>query len=214
MYKINVKTLSLSDYDGLKQYESQYMQSLSKNNRSFREQHKHRNWEYMGAVEYLNSIVLSPKNILDVGGCGSPFPYYIKDMTGANVTVIDPDTNSFNDFGIKYIQKLPSGKDFAGYDFISCISVLEHIPDDKAFIKDLVTNMDTNAVVYITCDWFKTGARLVNEHLRTYNIDNVYNLFDAVADDCETEIEIDFDINEENNVNGYNFARITIERIY
>ncbi len=172
------KTLDVHDYMALGKYArhiDQYWDIPG------REEHPHRKWEYSIAYKTLEEN--GTKSVLDVGGGGSRFAPIMM-MAGMGVLQVDP---ADNDWLItaqsKAINKLVvyDKSDFMQwngprYDAVTCISVLEHIPDDLPFFMKLVRHVKQSGVLFITVDFSQTGKALCGLHLRTYTEEMLFYL--------------------------------------
>lgn len=149
-------------------------------------EHPLRAWEYGLALNALRQV--SHREVLDVGGGGSLFaPAAIwPDIGVESVLQIDP-----GDIGgwieaqyevlIKKISDIKENalaflqKDFMEfesrklYDTVACLSVIEHIPNDKEFFEKLLTFVKKNGLLILTTDFHPSGKAQLDGHLRTYN---------------------------------------------
>jgi hypothetical protein len=112
------------------------------------EQHEARRWEYGMALLGLSQwLALGRKSDfwgLDVGGAGSPFHFMVEPL-GFNMAIVDPKVNWT-------LHEAVGGGDT--YSFVSCISVLEHIPlpELPQFIEDLAQVTAPGGLLFLTMD--------------------------------------------------------------
>ncbi len=87
-------------------------------------------WEYLWTLGHLQ-----PKQwVLDVGG-GAGFFYHLLRDSGFTCTVVDPEADESMGWRIPVEEMVRNYRDalMAGYSFLTCISVLEHVADRPAF---------------------------------------------------------------------------------
>jgi hypothetical protein len=107
-----------------------------------------RKWEYGMALLGLSQwLALGRKSDfwgLDVGGAGSPFHFMVEPL-GFNMAIVDPKVNWT-------LHEAVGGGDT--YSFVSCISVLEHIPlpELPQFIEDLAQVTAPGGLLFLTMD--------------------------------------------------------------
>lgn len=125
-------------------------------------QHAARAWEYDRAIKALDEQSresgMRVGLVLDVGGAGSPFAWIVANRCALPVQIVDPE---FNGLGLGNltgtIKRRPlelQGK----ADFVSCISVLEHVEDEDSFIRDLAFLLAPGGVLFLTVDYDPTDA--------------------------------------------------------
>lgn len=181
--------------------------------------HDNRRWEYGVAIAALDLIRLqSPKSILDIGGGGSPLPAMVATL-GYDVTVIDPSPETNRQGGFNKALDIfinVDNRDFMeidtankSYDAVFCISTLEHVQDDTAFFKEVLSIAKHLAV--FTVDYHVTGQPQSKDHLRTYNRAGLERLAALAAPDWMTVDTPDW-ADHGAQVFGYNFAALVLRR--
>lgn len=214
------KTLHPDDYKklSLARYIEFVKSFLQDRGCKFRFEHEHRMWEY--ALGLHLAVARGGKTLLDVGGGSSIFAPAAT-MLGFAVTQVDPRRNrgwvaqQSKAIGrkIHYVQE-----DFLNYtstpfDVVTCVSVIEHVPEHEKFFRKLLDCVAPKGVLYLTTDYHESGERLVKGHLRTYNQSSLREykrIASALFDECG-----DFStyVNGGDYVNGYNFASLALSRI-
>lgn len=111
-------------------------------------QHEARRWEYALALRAIDThypgTPWAPR-VVDVGGAGSPFWRMVGDLTSNIPDVVDPASG---------------GPDLAGYltkrphlaNAVTCLSVLEHVPDEGQFLYHLGCLVAPGGVLVLTMD--------------------------------------------------------------
>ena len=110
-------------------------------------------------VEYsfiLNSLLkVTPKTILDVGPGTSSFPHMLS-ICGFKVTAMDNITDYWGNSGVsnRHIfileDDITNTKTNKKFDFISCISTLEHIKDHNKAIDSMFSLLNPNGYIALT----------------------------------------------------------------
>lgn len=134
-------------------------------------QHRARVLEYERAMRALMHAVTETQNfaplILDVGGAGSPWTWLVAAHTRLPVQIIDPEfnglgvgapTTELENPDIYTVRQFGHNPLEGKADFIACISVLEHIQDEQAFLVDLVKLLAPGGVLFLTVDYDPTNA--------------------------------------------------------
>jgi ubiquinone/menaquinone biosynthesis C-methylase UbiE len=209
------KTLDPADYALI--HETRHADSIKNIVGTFggREEHPRRAWEYGLVLHALREVGCS--NVLDVGGGGSAFAPAAA-WIGMQVTEVDPEDYSAwvaeqsRRIGksIRYEQC-----DFMAYpdrefDAVTCISVLEHVPDDFAFYKKLARHVRPGGVLALTVDFWPDAKRKSPDHLRTYNEDRLSALAQSVPG-FETLGKLDYG-HLGQYVRDYTFASLVLRR--
>lgn len=135
--------------------------------------HKHINErpiEFSFAFKWLSKIC--PVEVLDVGSGTTAWPHVMANC-GFRVTAIDKIKGYWKDSFLNrhyYIinDDITTPKIAKRFDFITCISVLEHIPNHKAAINGMFTLLKPGGYLVLTFPYSE----------KRY-IDNVYKLPDA-----------------------------------
>lgn len=136
---------------------------------------EHRRWEYamalraIAAWEALNPLdrPLAPLDLLDVGGCGSPFVRIVEAWRPGSVTqVVDPGVN----YGIEESLLPP-------YSVVTCLSVLEHVPQVKPFLAAVARHVRPGGLLFLTVDyWACEGPDIAHFHWMRERIFNRYSV--------------------------------------
>lgn len=185
------KTLNPVDYEII--HETQHAKSIKQIVGTFagRAEHPHRAWEYGLVLHALREYQC--KQVLDVGGGGSVFDPAAA-WVGMNVRVVDPedysgwiaqqnrtllahDKQNLIAYDKCDFMRFEPGVQF---DAVTCISVLEHVPDDIAFYKKLASHVRVGGLLALTVDFWPDAAIKSPDHLRTYNEDRLSMLAQSV----------------------------------
>jgi len=213
------KSLEPSDYASI--HEMQHARDIKKMVDPFsgHVDHEHRAWEYGIVLRALRNN--GARRILDVGGGGSAFaPAAAWHEVGMDVTEIDP--GSYGPITVQQSRRIGRPITFVQQDFMSydgpvdfdgvtCISVLEHIPDDVAFFKKLASHVRVGGILALTVDFWPDGERKVEAHLRTYNEEKLRALLQEVPN-FETIGAFDYAYAQP-HVYSYTFASFILKRI-
>lgn len=152
---------------------------------SHRFEHPLRAWEYGLALDALQAH--GCQSVLDVGGGGSVFAPAAASL-GMEVVQVDPgDCSAWvaaqsERIGqpLAYHQVDAMALDDGRlYDAVTCLSVLEHVEDDRAFFAHLQRFLRPGGLLILTVDFWPDGMPQVDGHLRTYNIERLSRLVDA-----------------------------------
>jgi len=199
-------------------------------------EHKHRAWEYGMVMSAISQV--EGERILDVGGGGSVFAV-AEAGRGYNTVQVDPgDVGSWierqsslltDPSTLRHIQK-----DFMALnaeelewkpDFVTCISVLEHVPDDTPFFLKLLDFVSDGGLLALTVDFHPSGESMVGGHIRTYNQEALYRMYQLAKERgfewfvtkprhlLEDRSREKFDYAYfDTHVNNYNFASLILRR--
>ena len=119
----------------------------------WRKQHPARTWEYAQVLRVMIDLPARQRLMLDVGGAGSPLPWIVASRRGQPVQIIDPEFNGLT-VGSEDPDHNPGMNGLRGRaDFISCISVIEHVEGEEAFLRDLVELLAPGGVLLLTTDY-------------------------------------------------------------
>lgn len=106
------------------------------------------------------------RKILDVGTGTAPLAFLLS-YCGYDVDAIDLEPNNYfvkvKKEDIASVAKKENGK----YDFITCISVLEHIPDFDSAVKNMAECCKTGGVIILTTPW--SSKHFVENYLKCMN---------------------------------------------
>lgn len=208
---------TLSEYDYFK-FEP-YTQFIDNNWKTpGREEHPHRHWEYALTLKAL--VESNTHTVLDVGGGASRLaPIFMR--YGLDVLQVDPADNGWLlakqevDLGqpIPYVkQDFMAWDDGSLYDAVTCISVLEHVPDDHAFFRKLCKHVGPYGILVITVDFSPDGKQKSGGHLRTYNEETLLDLvYDTGNEWLELEASYDYTWDQP-HVFDYTFASAVLSR--
>jgi len=146
------RTLDPKDYTRL----SAELREVDKH--SLAGQHPHRRWEYALALKAVTrwggqTLGGAPNPPLyDVGGAGSPFHQMLASWTDTQVVIIDPAEEGSGPLDTWVHGGTPLA------DVITCISVIEHVPDLSAFVYQLNCLLAPGGLLVLTMDyWDKCG---------------------------------------------------------
>lgn len=107
-------------------------------------QHPARKWEYSMALRAGGDqgSCIYPRLALDVGGAGSPLVHMLT-RGGYSAHVVDPKVN--RDLAAAVAAGVQA-------DFVTCVSVIEHVPDLMQFIWELGRVVRDGGRLFLTCD--------------------------------------------------------------
>lgn len=220
------KTLQLSDYVHMKR-ETQHIYNVVDVFRgcSSRFEHKHRLWEYGMALKAIARE--NTRTLLDVGGGGSIFAPATA-WIGKKVLQVDPgelmawiaqQNTVLQKHGFSNLLAF-SQLDFLSFDtkrrwdIVTCISVLEHVPNDIEFFKRLLRYVTPGGTLFLTVDFYPgDGQPIVSGHLRTYNAEMLQHLIDIASDNEFVVVGDNPDYKHYDLVvNGCSFASIVLQK--
>lgn len=145
--------------------------------------HEMRTWEYSLALTAL--MENKAQQVLDIGGGGSIFAACAI-RSGMQVLQVDPDprVGGWLDLQrVKLNMELPWAQaDFMTFnpdvlaDAVTCISVLEHVPDDLPFFNKLLSHVRFGGLLCLTTDFHLSGVSVFGGHDRTYNAGSLLKL--------------------------------------
>lgn len=152
-------------------------------------QHPARAWEYRLAMFAITELIQAAGQkelppdflLLDVGGAGSPLAWIVADYIGIPMQIIDPE---FNGLGVGLPSLTTLGCTYplplvGRADFISCISVIEHVEDEDTFLRHMVNLLAPGGVLFLTTDYDPSNSPEDTfmyhwMRKRIYNIDSLY----------------------------------------
>ncbi len=108
------------------------------------EQHPQRRWEYAMALRAARTWgkTHTRRLAIDVGGSGSPLRHMLAEA-GFSCIVVDPKESV--SLAEAYVTKIAS-------DFVTCVSVIEHVQDILCFVNDLARVVRPSGALFLTTD--------------------------------------------------------------
>jgi SAM-dependent methyltransferase len=171
------------------------------------QEHWLRMWEYSSAI--MESKVDSRMRVLDAGGTGTVFSYYLS-AEGCDVTTVDIDEKKVRDaavmtkhLGLKMTHRLESLTELSegneSYDAVFCICVIEHIPAEQqaVAIRQLARVLRPGGMMSLTFDYgkyaadfpFKSKAEVEDRLIAPSGLAVVGGNFSDHADDYGTHLK-------------------------
>ncbi len=210
------KTLHPDDYKSLTKYIPLYRELQGRVPAQIN--HKHRMWEYCMALAYLE--IKKPKRVLDIGGGGSLFAPMLA-LYGYDVTVMDSHHLSDSVYrqnvilgtDIKLVKREFNSHNYnelfniGDFDAITAISVIEHTEQEWVFLYDCMDILPKS--IFVTTDFSLTGEAYSRDHLRTYTPKRLHELT-MIDMGWELYQEKSNWVDNDNHVNGYNFASMAL----
>lgn len=136
-------------------------------------------WEYAMAQAAITAWYRShadeagdvPANltILDVGGAGSRFPYVLQTYTSNLVGVCDPGLLGTAPVGFVWLpstlEEVAAVAVSNSFDILTCISVIEHLPHMRPFLRAAVSLLKPGGLLFLTTDaWDCDGPDQAHFH--------------------------------------------------
>ena len=208
------KSLHPDDYAALSGYVERFEQMARRVPASI--EHHHRRWETAIALAAIDEIASGRGGtLLEIGSGGSLFAPLAASLD-YDVTVVDPDNRVRYaieqgrkiDRDIRVVQASFLGNDLGTFDYVACLSVIEHVEDDAAFWRKALAS--ANKGVVLTTDFSLTGETFGPDHLRTYAPDDLRAL--SFQPGWTPLGRLDYADNGA-HVYGYSFASLCLERI-
>lgn len=143
-------------------------------------------WEYGRVLNFCSHHLACPCQVLDVGGAGSTLPAAITCL-GHTVIVLDinPEGASkvadlrsagydrvFWRYGRAEDLPFPDGV----FDCVACISVLEHLSDDRPALKEMVRVLKPKGYLVLSFDFVKEARAPSRHQLHLYSEAEVLDL--------------------------------------
>ena len=220
--EIYSKAFTPSDYDTFDDHEYiiEVLQKLQSNSVPYGWEHPDRKWEYGLTINALKNN--GAVSILEIGGAASVFaPAAV--MSGMDVTQVDLSDTEWavtkqNEFLGKQIHI--NYTDFfncniAGeFDAVVCLSVIEHVSDDKVFFDKLLDYIKVGGLLILTTDFHPDGKPFSTAHHRTYNQESMQVLIDsAKSRGFEPFGLVDYTYHGGVIYDTYTFASLVLKRI-
>lgn len=208
------KTLNPDDYEYLKP-EVEFIESVLPTLGWYDMQHRHRMWEYANALKFLGMFP-EVHSVLDAGSGNSPFPAILK-AKGYLVECLEGmrEPEHIKKWGIKWhmldgVNYVPFPE--KSYDFVTAISVIEHI-ENAEVAKDVLAAWVRTAKVgfFMTFDSSSDGSRRVPHHYRSYTMGQMEAIVKQM-DTCQIVGDIDYTYYGD-FVNNGNFGCMGVRRL-
>ena len=133
------------------------------------------NKRYRNTYEFIKHYLKNDIAFLDIGCGDGGLLFFLKKNGIKKLTGIDASTPQ-NKEGISFKSKnldQISSDDISGFDFISCIGVLEHIYNVSSFLKRLYKTMNNNCFLYIEVPNASSYKDNISSPLQDFNIEHV-----------------------------------------
>ncbi|MBW1965364.1 MAG: class I SAM-dependent methyltransferase [Deltaproteobacteria bacterium] len=147
------------------------------------------NSENDARVKWLTDTAGVPETLLDIGSGIGVFPCRMKEM-GSAVLCTEENIHSLefiNDLGIKCVKGIP---DYAKFEMVSLVHVLEHFEDPVSFLKDLKKVLQINGKLFIEVpdaeafEWLDKDHDDFNScHICSYTVSTLYGVLRAAGFD-------------------------------
>lgn len=170
------KSLHPDDYAGLIEYVDAFEQMARTLPASI--EHHHRRWETAMALSAIDCVrglrdTEGPHRIMEIGSGGSLFAP-LATLIGYEVTVVDPSSrvrlhehqSRKTQRPIRVVQADFMDVDLGRFDYVACLSVIEHVAEDAPFWEKVLETAQYG--VALTTDFSLDGRRFSADHLRTY----------------------------------------------
>lgn len=135
------------------------------------------------------------REICDVGGAGSNFWQLLATQTSTDITLVDPVASiPLADLpdGRRTVWHCGTVESFAAetphnqFDILTCISVIEHVKDTRAFFRACHTLLKPGGLLFLTTDyWDADGPDVAHFHWmreRIYNAGSVRKLLQGLRE--------------------------------
>lgn len=214
MMRTYCKSLHPADYGPLKGYADRFRALADHIPASI--EHPHRCWEASMALAAIDELASgNGGTLLDVGSGGSLFAPLAASM-GYTVTVCDPHERvtyagpqgHMLGKDIAIVRQDFMSVDLGQFDYVVCLSVLEHVPDDAAFVDKLLATANRGLV--LTVDYSPGGHRFSNDHLRTYSPGMLAAMADVEG--WETMDDLEY-LDHGEQVYAYSFACLALRKV-
>ena len=131
----------------------------------------------LNTVYNLTENIENPK-ILCVGAFEDTACDCLKKM-GYQIDEVDPEINcDLNTYLEQHTDRIGT------YDIVFSTSVIEHVPDDTAFVVEIAACLKQNGVAILTCDFnndYKPGDRLPTTDMRFYTKESLTELMKSIS---------------------------------
>jgi len=142
-----------------------------------------RYWEYGKVLSFFKRYGKSDGNVLEAGGANSPLAAAVSSL-GHHVTVTDvlasggPYVEYLKSKGypnLAWVEASALDLPFPAesFDFVMCISVLEHVPDDLTAISKLKRVLKPDGYLILSFDFVQTDRPPTSHQLRFYTQDRL-----------------------------------------
>lgn len=167
-------------------------------------QHPIRRWEYAMALHAINGWAQwywsvnptstdrdAPRRICDIGGAGSGFWQLLAGQTSEPIVVIDPSIQPAPDLRGRLgyagtVEQFAAEEPHDQFDVVTCISVIEHVPAPRAFLRAARMLLKPGGLLFLTTDyWDAEGPDVAHYHWmrqRIYNAGRMTGLLEALRE--------------------------------
>jgi len=156
---LDVEDLELVSFKSIIAYIEEMRQLAKTHNVPYLWSHDCRRWEYACAIMY--SGIRTGMKVLDIGSAGSLLPYYLA-IAGCQVYATDLHEFLANDsrlaelfqVELTYEAQDVQNLDYEdnSFDAVTCISVIEHVPDDGKAMKEMARVLKKGGVLALSTD--------------------------------------------------------------
>ena len=164
--------------------------------------HNFRAWEYVHTFKNLN--LKGNERLYDIGSENSIFPIWLKTkFPQLDITCVDTNFTGalearakLHNVALTFHSK-PFTTDLGLADYITCISVLEHVERDYELVATMVSCLKPGGKVIITVDYDKEDVpwpfRQINVvgSGRMYGKNQIYNRIIRIAESCGAKFKFD-----------------------
>jgi len=187
--------------------------------------HEHRAWEYSICLAAAGTRSdLAGKKCLDVGGSYSVLPGLLT-WSGAHVTTSDIGDHQAQqeEMGRRALAgngatpggsltyfdgSFPDGQ----FDLVTCVSVIEHVGEDRKFFDGLLVAVVPGGTLAITTDFHPTGTAKLTAHCQCYSAAKMLELIEQAKSDFKPVGSPDYGDYGTPIFGLYNFASLVLRR--